>query len=314
MSALIEVSELSKTFHVKGKVVRAVDDVSFIVEAGEAFGFVGPNGAGKSTTIKILLGILGDYTGRVLLNGIPADEGRSRHGVGYLPESAALPEVLTPLDILMNAVLMHGVAAASPRALCKEWLERFSVAQVADRRIRELSKGTVQRVALAHAMVVGPRLLILDEPLSGLDPIGRKDVVDIIADYRRDGGTIFFTSHVLHDVERVADRFALIHKGQIRTVRSPAELVGGEQMLLVRSVGREAVAGMQPEGEGRWHREVSSEDLWPLLEALRAAGHALSEVRPALSLESAFMHFVGGDNPLAGYQEPEAGHGSRTSA
>lgn len=293
MASLIEVSGLSKEFRSKGRVAQALKSVSFCVDAGEAFGFIGPNGAGKSTTIKILLNIIGDYDGQVLLNGVSAREPGARHSVGYLPESPALHEALTPMDVLLNAVAMHRLHPSDPRGLCLQWLDRFSVAHVATRRIRELSKGTVQRVALAHAMVVEPKILILDEPLSGLDPIGRKDVVDIIAEYRRNGGTVFFTSHVLHDVERVADRFALIHKGEIRTVRSPAELVEGEQFVSVRSVGHQSVAGMAPDTGGRWHAEIASDELWALLDALRAAGHTLLEVRPALSLEAAFMRFVG---------------------
>lgn len=293
MTSLIEVVELSKEYRSKRRVVQALRKVSFTVEAGEAFGFVGPNGAGKSTTIKVLLNIISNYSGRVFLNGVSARESEARLSVGYVPESPALHDMLTPMDLLRNALAMHCLQVDNPTGLCQQWLEKLSVAHVAGRRMRELSKGTVQRVALAHAMVVHPRLLILDEPLSGLDPIGRKDVVDIIAEYCREGGTVFFTSHVLHDVERIADRFALIHKGEIRTVRSPAELVGGEQMLLVRSVGQQAVAGMAPDNEGRWHAEVPGDDLWALLDALRSSGHVLLEVKPALSLEAAFMRFVG---------------------
>lgn len=293
--SLIEVSGLSKLFRAKGRTVRALHDVSFSVAAGEAFGFIGPNGAGKSTTIKILLDIVSDYEGEVLLGGRPAREASSRIGVGYVPESPALYEVLTPLDLLMTAVAMHRIRHDSPKRLCMEWLERFSVADSAMRRIRELSKGTVQRVALAHAMVVMPRILILDEPLSGLDPIGRRDVVDVLADYRRDGGTIFFTSHVLHDVERVADRFALIHRGRLRTVRSPSELLGESQMVTVRTVGQAVVEGMRADFDGRWVTEIASEGLWQLLERLRAAGHVLIEIRPMLSLEAAFMRFVQDD-------------------
>lgn len=289
---LVDVRNLSKVFSGKGGAVTALDGLTFSVKAGEAFGFIGPNGAGKSTTIKILLDIVGDYSGEVFLNGTPAREARARRGVGYLPESPAIYEVLTPLDMLRHSLRMHGIAPDRPEHLCMEWLERFSIGHVARRRIRELSKGTVQRAAIAHAMVVSPHLLILDEPLSGLDPVGRKDVVDILADYRRQGGTIFFTSHVLHDVERIADRFALVHKGQLRTVRSPAELVGEEQILQVRTLGDTAVEGMAQDSDGRWTGEVAGEALWSLLNRLQAAGHVLIEVKPALSLERAFMRFI----------------------
>ena len=120
------------------------------------------------------------------------------------------------------------------------WLDRFGLAHVARKPIRGFSKGMAQRTALAHAFSVKPRLLILDEPLSGLDPVGRKDVVDILSEYRQQGGTVFFTSHVLHDVERVADRFGFIHEGVLQTVQSPAELFDGEQMVTVRTIGIEA--------------------------------------------------------------------------
>lgn len=304
MTTLIEVKDLSKEYRTRGRIVQALRNVSFSVEAGEAFGFVGPNGAGKSTTIKVLLNIISDYSGQVMLNGVSARESEARLGVGYVPESPALHEMLTPVDLLLNAINMHRLRLDDPRAFCLRWLEKFSVAHVATRRVRELSKGTVQRVALAHAMVVRPKILILDEPLSGLDPLGRKDVVDILAQYRRNGGTVFFTSHVLHDVERVADRFALIHKGEIRTVRSPAELVGGEELLTVRSVGQQPVPGMSPDTDGRWYAEVPGDDVWAVLEALRAAGHTLVEVRPALSLEAAFMRFVGESDLSASPREP----------
>ena len=149
-----------------------------------------------------------------------------------------------------------------------------------------------QRTALAHAMAVQPRLLILDEPLSGLDPIGRRDVVDILAEYRQKGGTIFLTSHVLHDVERLADRFGLIHKGELRAVRAPGELAGADDRVLVRSQGAAACSGMVAEPGGRWVVEVPRPQLWHTLMAIQAAGHTLIEIRPTLSLESVFLHVV----------------------
>jgi len=142
---------------------------------------------------------------------------------------------------------------------------------------------------------VEPRLLILDEPLSGLDPIGRRDVVDILSEYRSKGGTIFLTSHVLHDVERLADRFGLIHKGELRAVRAPGELAGKDDLVLIRSQGAAAVLpGMVAEPAGRWVVEVPRTMLWETLRAIDGAGHALIEIKPTLSLETAFMHVVKG--------------------
>ena len=191
---------------------------------GEVFGFVGPNGAGKSTTIKVMLDIINDYQGQVRIYGVDARNAEARRPLAYVPEAPALYEQFTPLEILRMGLSMYGIRRKDADAWCMQWLERFSIAASAKRRIRELSKGTVQRVALAHAMAVEPRLLVLDEPLSGLDPVGRKDVVDILTEFKQQGGAIFFTSHVLHDVERIADRFGFINKGELLTVRSPREL------------------------------------------------------------------------------------------
>jgi len=211
-----------------------------------------------------------------------------------VPENPSLPDYLTPLEILSMGLALHRRTPPAPRAHCLRWLERFGLAEVANKVVRGFSKGMAQRTALAHAMAVEPRLLILDEPLSGLDPLGRRDVVDILSEYRQGGGTIFLTSHVLHDVERLADRFGLIHKGELRAVRAPGELVGEADTVLVRSQGTSPVPGMTAEPAGRWVMEVPRADLWASLRALEAAGHALIEIKPTLSLETAFLHVVKG--------------------
>lgn len=289
----IELHGVSKSFRQKRITVDAIREMSLSVGQGEVFGFVGPNGAGKSTTIKILLDIINDYRGEVSIFGVSARDPGSRRGVGYVAESAALYDQLTPMEILGAGLALHGVRRADAADWCMRWLERFSVAHVARRPLRQLSKGTAQRVALAHAMVTSPRLLILDEPLSGLDPVGRKDVVDILDEFRHDGGTVFLTSHVLHDVERLADRFGLIHRGELRTIRSPNELVGEDETVVVRSSGAHPVEGMHPERDGRWSMQARRSELWQVLPALERAGHVLIEIRPSLTLENAFMHYIG---------------------
>lgn len=288
----IELSSLGKVFKQRKGSVAALRDVSLTIAQGEVFGFVGPNGAGKSTTIKIILNIISDYSGEARIFEHSAREAQARRHVGYVPESPALYEQLTPLEILRSAMALHGVRRDDPEAWCLHWLERFSIGHVARRRLRELSKGTAQRVALAHSMVASPRLLILDEPLSGLDPVGRKDVVDILSEYQREGGTIFLTSHVLHDVERLANRFGLIHKGELRTIQSPNELVGDQELVTVRSLGLKPVAQMRSEGDGRWFAELRRSELWSLLRDLENAGHTLIEIKPTLTLESAFMRYL----------------------
>lgn len=299
-SLVIETSELGKVFKTPWmrKKITAVADVSLKVSQGESFGFIGPNGAGKSTTIKILMGSLRPTSGQAKLNGLECSDPKSRIGVGYVPESPYLYDYLTPLETLEMGCKLHHVREQNSRAYCMDWLEKFSLAHVASRKIRTFSKGMAQRTALAYALAVRPRLLVLDEPLSGLDPVGRKEVIDILMDYRIQGGALFFSSHVLYDVERLADRFGLIHQGRLTTVQSPAELVGETSMMVVRSLGETVVAGMVGDSFGHWYAEIEQNRLWPLLDLLRTSGHSIVEVRPKISLETAFMAYVSKEAPL----------------
>jgi ABC-2 type transport system ATP-binding protein len=297
MTIAIDIRELRKTYRRKwsSPPFEALKGISLRIEEGETFGFIGPNGAGKSTAIKILTGVMAPSAGTAQLFGVDVAVAEARRGLGYVPENPSLPDHLTPLEILAMGLALHRRGLVDSRAHCLRWLERFGLAEVANKVVRGFSKGMAQRTALAHAMAVEPRLLILDEPLSGLDPIGRRDVVEILAEYRQKGGTIFLTSHVLHDVERLADRFGLIHKGELRAVRTPGDLVVGEDNVQVRSQGPVAAcAGMRQEPGGRWVVEIPRPQLWLTLESIKAAGHVLIEIKPTLSLESAFLHIVQG--------------------
>lgn len=295
MSDAIELIELRKTYPRTwlNKPFEALKGISFGVREGEVFGFIGPNGAGKSTTIKILTGAMRASSGRALLFGADASIPTARRGLGYVSENPSLPDYLTPMEILDMAVKLHGAQVDGIRNHCLNWLERFGLGHVAHKVIRSFSKGMAQRTALAHALVANPRLLILDEPLSGLDPLGRKQVVDILADYKQQGGTIFLTSHVLHDVERLADRFGVIHQGELLELQSPTALVLEDETVLVRTLGDRLVEGFQQESEGRWRIEISRNALWPLLHRLESSGHRIAEIRPALTLEKKFMSMVG---------------------
>jgi ABC-2 type transport system ATP-binding protein len=297
MTFAISITDLRKTYprSLASPPFEALKGISLTVDEGEVFGFIGPNGAGKSTTIRILTGVMFPSAGSATLFGVDVVRPEARSGLGYVPENPSLPDYLTPMEILGMGLDLHGRKPANPAAHCLRWLDRFGLAEVANKVVRGFSKGMAQRTALAHALAVEPRLLILDEPLSGLDPIGRRDVIDVLSEYHRQGGTIFLTSHVLHDVERLADRFGLIHKGELRAVRAPAELVGGEEKVLVRSQGETAIPGMISESGGRWVAEVTRTHLWSMRRALDQAGHTLIEIKPALSLETAFLHVVKGD-------------------
>ncbi len=292
MTPVISVTELKKVYRRGWNRSRfeALRGISLEVAEGEAFGFIGPNGAGKSTTIKILTGVMRATSGDARMFGVHVGDSLARKGLGYVPENPYLFDYLTPAEILTMGRQLHSLPKNAKRVAY--WLDKFGLADVAGKPIRSFSKGMTQRTALAHAMAVEPRLLILDEPLSGLDPIGRRDVIENLIEYKKSGGTLFFTSHVLYDVERLADRFGLIHKGTLRAVRSPAELVGGDDKVVIRSLGDTPLPNQQAEFAGRWWMEVPRTELWTTLECLRQSGHTLVEVKPTLSLESAFMKVV----------------------
>lgn len=299
MTKAIHLEGVSKTYRKSpfSPQFAALKGVTLAVEKGESFGFIGPNGAGKSTTIKILTGGLQPSEGSASLFGLPVDNHQARVGLGYVPENPSLPDYLTPLEILRMGVRLHQVALNDERGHCMAWLARFELDRVANKLVRGFSKGMVQRTSLAHALAVKPKLLILDEPLSGLDPVGRRDVVDILADYRARGGTLFFSSHVLHDVERLADRYGLIHQGVLRSVSSPAELLDQDEKVQIRSQGGRMLDFQQAEAGGRWTVDCLRASVWAVLEAIKSADQTLIEVRPRLSLESAFMRAIETSRP-----------------
>lgn len=293
MTEALEFHGVSHTFCGKGKKVHALCDINFSVAEGEVFGFVGPNGAGKSTTIKVMLDIINDYEGEVRIYGVDAHRAEARRALAFVPESPALYEQFTPLEALRMALSMYEIKRKDADAWCMSVLERFSVAGNAKRKIRELSKGNVQRVALAHAMVVQPKLLVLDEPLSGLDPVGRKDVVEILNEFKGQGGAIFFTSHVLHDVERIADRFGFINKGELLTIRSPRELAAERaDFLIVRFNAEQPLAAARQLRSGEFECELTQDALPAFVAQLSQIGGHLLTVKPSVSLETVFFKIL----------------------
>ena len=295
MSEAIRVEAIRKTYPGAWRkpAKEALKGISLCIEAGETFGFIGPNGAGKSTLIKILIGALHPTTGSAAIFGRDVREPEARRGLGFVPENPSLQDHLTPSEILRMGLRLHRVRVDDERRHCLRWLERFDLAAVADSRLRGFSKGMLQRTALAHALAIEPRLLILDEPLSGLDPVGRKDVVDILDEYRRQGGTLFFSSHVLHDVERIADRFGLIHRGELLTIRSPQELAADQaDRYVLRYRGSVALRDVVELRPGLYARETGAAELPALIAEVHASGGVLQEVEPCVSLESVFFRTI----------------------
>lgn len=216
-SFAIVVRELKKTLRVGffSRRIELLRDVSFEVTSGSVFGFVGPNGAGKSTTIKTLIGAARATAGSVeVLGGSPRDP-RVRRRIGYLPELPNLPATLTPRELLWLHAKLCGYDRAGAKRRIDELLERVELTHRGSSKVGSFSKGMLQRVGLAIALVGEPELLILDEPMSGLDPLGRRLVRDIIREQKARGRTVFFSSHILPDVEALCDELALLARGRV---------------------------------------------------------------------------------------------------
>ena len=215
--SLIRAQGLRKTFRTGflDHPVEAVCGVDLEVQAGEIFGFIGPNGAGKTTTIKILTGLILPSAGDAWIQGVPVCDPRSRRHLGFLPEGTFFHEYLTGAEFLDFHARLLGMPRELRRQRIPELLERVGIPHAAKMRIRSYSKGMRQRVGLAQALVGDPDVLILDEPMSGLDPLGRKDVRDLILSLRDDGKTIFFSSHILADAEMICDQVAILVRGRI---------------------------------------------------------------------------------------------------
>lgn len=250
---MIQVEDLSKTYRIGfwRKSVEALRGVSFEVKDGDLFGFIGPNGSGKSTTIKVLLGLLRQDSGRASLMGMPAGTPRSRRDVGFLPEQPYFYDYLTGREFLWFYGQLAGLSWTDLKTRVKEVSELVSLKPDAmDRKLRTYSKGMLQRIGLAQALLSRPKMVILDEPMSGLDPMGRRDVRNLLKNLHAQGITVFYSSHVLSDVEAICTRLAMIVDGQIRRQGTVDQVLEGEaehfQVILASEIGTEAL----PQGAG----------------------------------------------------------------
>lgn len=215
----IEIEGLVKNYKgKKGVVVEALKSISLSVGQGEVFGFLGPNGAGKSTTIKCLMGLIQTCSGSASIMGVPITDTGARKNVGYLPENPAFYEYLSAEEYLLFVGRMFHMPDELLSRRTDEMLTMLELWDARKRQIRSYSKGMVQRVGLAQVLLHDPAVYILDEPMSGLDPIGRALVKNIILDLKKRGKCVFFSTHITDDVEKVCDRVGVIHKGQLRVV------------------------------------------------------------------------------------------------
>jgi ABC-2 type transport system ATP-binding protein len=224
---VLEVQDLRKTF-VRGFLRRrteAVRGVSFAVQAGEIFGFLGPNGAGKTTTIKMLMGLIAPSGGRATVLGAPVGDRRAKMRLGYLPENPYFYDYLSAPELLDMVGRIHGLPRPERKRRAAALIERVGLGHAGGRALRSFSKGMMQRAGLAQALVGEPDVVVLDEPMSGLDPIGRKEVSDLVLELRARGKTVFFSTHILGDATRLCDRVAIIVRGKLRGVGPLGELL-----------------------------------------------------------------------------------------
>lgn len=250
MSTVIEAKDLRKTFRAglsrrKTEVLRGMN---FEVKSGEVFGFLGPNGSGKTTTMKVMMGLIMPTAGSVAVLGKPAGDVEAQRKIGYLPENPYFYDHLSGVEFLEMVGAICGLERATRRKRANELLDRVGLGHAKNRPTRSYSKGMLQRVGLGQALMGDPDLLVLDEPLSGLDPVGRKQVRDIVVDLRDSGKTVFFSTHILADAEALCDRVGIVDKGTVREVGLLEELLGDHvdtiDMLWRRSGPREAHADL----------------------------------------------------------------------
>lgn len=252
MADAIRIEDLRKTFRVGfiPKSRQILKGITFSVREGETFGYLGPNGAGKTTTIKCLLDLIHPDAGEIAIFGRPASSPRSREALGFLPENPYFYDYLTAREFLSFTADLFGLGRPEKEERVARLLKLVGLERAADLPLRKYSRGMLQRAGLAQALINDPRLVVLDEPLGGMDPLGRKEIRDIIVRFKDEGKTVFFTSHILQDIEMICDRVAIIVGGRIVKEGGLRDLIS-EKVLFTEVT----VAGLPPQvfqgfGEG----------------------------------------------------------------
>jgi ABC-2 type transport system ATP-binding protein len=217
----LEILGLAKSYSVgfwRKSSKPALQPLHLTVEEGETFGFLGPNGAGKTTTLKLLMGIIFPTSGSARILGRDFHDPEVKQQLGFLPEQPYFYDYLNASELLDYYAQLSGVLAADRQKRIPALLERVGLADAGGKQLRKFSKGMLQRVGIAQAIIHDPRIIFLDEPMSGLDPVGRRDIRELIQELKSEGKTIFFSTHILSDAEALCDRVAVIHKGELRGI------------------------------------------------------------------------------------------------
>jgi ABC-2 type transport system ATP-binding protein len=302
-TAAIEIEGLTKEYphgFLNLKKKTSLDGLSMQVEDGEVFGFLGPNGAGKSTTIKLLMRLIFPTSGTAWILGRPISDIGMHKDIGYLPEQPYFYDYLTGREVLDYFARFHDLSATDRETRVTAMLKKVGLEGAKKIQLRKYSKGMLQRVGLAQAILHDPKVVILDEPMSGLDPVGRREVRDIILELKRMGKTVMFSTHILSDAEMLCDRVGVIVGGKLRGVGTPGEIVGikaqGMEILFELADGEgkgAALRGKATRTGDRYRLHTSEEELMSALEQVKSAGGrilSVTQVKP--TLEEFFMHLV----------------------
>ena len=305
---VVQTEQLSKVFRVGfwGKRVSAVDGLNMEVRRGEVFGFLGPNGAGKTTTLKMLMGLIYPTSGHARLFGQHLGDPQTKARLGFLPESPYFYDYLTSREFLGFYGHLFGLWGAVLDKRIDELLELVGMTHAKDLQLRKFSKGMLQRIGIAQALINDPELVVLDEPMSGLDPIGRKEVRDLILRLKDSGKTVLFSSHILHDAEVLCDRVAMILKGRLVACGRVTDLLdqgaSHQVELVVDRLTSEGLDHLRPltdkvlmQGDLVMVVLKSQQQVEGALEIIRAAKARLVSLNPQKgSLEDLFIREVEG--------------------
>ena len=302
----VEITNLTKDYEVgfwRKRKVRALDDLSLSIDEHQIFGFLGANGAGKTTTLKLLMRLIFPTSGSARILGHDIQDVRMHRRIGYLPENPYFYDYLTARELLEYCAELFGFPAAERRKRAADLLARVKLDEKRwDTQLRKFSKGMLQRVGLAQSLVNDPEIVFLDEPMSGLDPVGRREVRDLIASLRDDGKTVFMCSHILSDIEVLCDRVAILKRGRLAQVGHLDELrqrpndphhmevlaTGTDAATLRQHLNHNSVIAPTPSG---LRIEISTEsEIEGVLAALRKAGGKVVSIQPVKqSLEELFL-------------------------
>ena len=301
--AVIQTEGLTKEFTLgfSRKKMVALDHLNLEVQEGEIFGFLGPNGAGKTTTLKMLMGFIFPTSGKASLFGEEIGNRAVKQKIGFLPESPYFYDYLTATEFLTFYGRLFGLGKKAIQEKTQALLKQVGLESSGGMQLRKFSKGMLQRIGVAQALINDPQLVILDEPMSGLDPIGRKEVRDLILHLKEEGKTVFFSSHIIPDVEMICDRVGILIKGKLRDIGKLSEILEAQVKYIEIVIGGAPDPPMQPfkalsgsmikTGENTIIRITSEGEIGDVLDAIKESKGRLISVTPVK--ETLEEHFIG---------------------